>query len=94
MKVNLVLEIRKIVGVTGQTLFCATSVLQVKGTIRTSFIVTPYTPTVKLISFINSTSLGCYLGLLTAIIPKRSWIKAISSIKTQLGLIAHSGDLN
>ena len=39
MIVILVLQIRKIVGLTGQLLFCTTRVLQVNWTLRTSFIV-------------------------------------------------------
>ena len=39
MIVILVLQIRKIVGLTGQLLFCTTRVLQVNWTVRTSFIV-------------------------------------------------------
>ena len=92
MKVILVLQIKKIVGLTGEVLFCTTRVLQVNRTVRTSFIVR-YTPTVFLFNFVNSTILGYYLGLLSAIIPKRSWIKEIRPIKTHLGPIAHSGDL-
>ena len=50
-----------------------------------------YIPTV--FNFVNNTILGYYLGLLPAIIPKRSWIKEIRPIKTHLGPIAYSGDL-
>ena len=88
MKVILVLQIRKIVGLTGQLLFCTTRVLQVNRTVR-SFIVM-YAPTVFLFNFVNSTILGYYLGLLAATIPKRFWIKKIRPIKTHLGKIAHS----
>ena len=94
MKVILVLQIIKIVGLTGQPLFCTTRVLQVNRTVRTTFIVYAMSSYSFLFNFVNSTILGYYLGLLTAIIPKRSWIKEIRPIKTHLGPIAYSGDLN
>ena len=93
MKVILVQQIRKIVGLIGQLLFCTTIVLQVNRTVRKSFVVIPYTPTVFLFNFVSSTILGYYLGLLAAVLPKRSWIKEIRPIKTHLGPIAYSGDL-
>ena len=74
MKVILVLQIKKIVGLTGEVLFCTTRVLQVNRTVRTSFIVR-YTPTVFLFNFVNSTILGYYLGLLSAIIPNDPGLK-------------------
>ena len=93
MKVILVLQITKIVGLTGQLLFCTTRVLHVNRTVRTSFIVIPYTPSVFLFNFVNNTILGYCLGLLAAVIPKRSWIKEIHPIKTHVDPIAYSGDL-
>ena len=93
MKVILVLQIIKIIGLTGKLLFCTTRVLQVNQIVRTSFIVIPYTPTVFLFNFVNSTILGYYLGLLAAIMTKGSWIKENRPIKTHLGPIAHSRDL-
>ena len=44
-------------------------------------------------NLVNSIILRCYLGVLAAVIPKRSWIKEIRPIKTHFGPIAHSGDL-
>ena len=62
MKVILVLQITKIGGLTGQLLFCTTRVLQVNRTVRTSFIVIPYTPSVFLFNFVNNNILGYCLG--------------------------------
>ena len=58
---------------------------------RTAFIL--HKLSLLLFNLVNSIILGCHLGLLAAIIPKRSWIKEIRPIKTRLGPIAHWGDL-
>ena len=60
----LVMQIRQLVGLTGQLLFCTTRVLQVNGTVTMSFMVytigIPYSPTVFSFNFVNITILRYY----------------------------------
>ena len=91
MKVILLLQRRKIVGLTGQLLLSTTSLTGYSDSEK-EFYCYVYSYSF-LFNFVNNTILEYYLGLLAAIIPKRSWINEIYPIKTHLGPIAYSGDL-